>query len=231
MARSLKSSAKAERADHRLPPDERLDRDAAAGLLSPEELDRAPDSRLTMGDIKRASAKAKGTMGSSKKLDPSLLTAHTRKGTTSSSAADGAKKSRAAPGATQGLDRGSVKTGVADSGTERVRTTRSNAEIAEGVPTAARKSPAPLAATAAAGGGEPGTQNKRTGGLLQRAPAPGNATTVTKREAVGGPKQAKETGIRSTSSTGGARPPKTSARGGTSRGGAKSKGADGNRTA
>ena len=54
MARTLKSNAKAERADRRLPRDERLDRDAPDGLLPVEELDRAPDSRLTLGDIRRA---------------------------------------------------------------------------------------------------------------------------------------------------------------------------------
>jgi hypothetical protein len=231
MARNSKSSAKAERADHRLPPDERLDRDAAAGLLPPEELDRTPDSRLTAGDLKRAAAKAKGVMGASKKLDPSLRIAHTRDNAASSSAAaDGTKQSRGGAAATRGLDQGSVKMPGPGDGV-RTRVTKSNAEIAEGVTTTARKSPAPRAARAA-DAAEAGVRsrdtNKRTGATRQRAPAPSNVVTVPKREAVTGQKEAKRSGIRSTSSTGGAKPPKRSARPGAARGGSRARGADGN---
>ena len=230
MARNSKSSVKAERADHRLPPDERLDRDAAAGLLPLEELDRAPDSRLTAGDLKRAAAKAKGVMGSSKKLDPSLKIAQARENTASSStAADGAKKARGAAAATKALDKGSVKMPGPDANV-RTRVTKSNAEIAEGVTSTARKSPAPRAARldADTGAAGPRTMNKRTGGTRQRAPAPGNVVTVPKREAITGQKEAKRSGVRSTSSTGGAKPPKRSARAGAARGGSRARGADGN---
>jgi hypothetical protein len=229
MARTIKSSAKAERADHRLPRDERLDREAMDGLLPIEELDRPPDSRLTAGDLKRAAARAKGVMGTSKKLDPSLRIPHTRESAASSSAqGDGAKRSRGAAAAAGSLDKGSVKSG-ADGAAVSTRVTKSNAEIAEGVTSTARKSPAPAAARAdAAAAAGPRTLNKRTGATRQRAPAPGNVVNVPKREAVTGQKEAKRTGVRSTSSTGGSHPPKTSARAGTARGGARARGADGN---
>lgn len=217
MARNSKSSAKAERADHRLPPDERLDRDATAGLLPPEELDRAVESRLTAGDVKRAAAKARGVMSSSRKLDPSLKIAKTRENGASSSGATAAR---------QGLDKGSLKTS-GDADAVAPRTTRSNAEIAEGVTSTARKSPAPRADAAGSGVGARDI-NKRTGTTRQRAPAPGNVVAVPKRQAVSGQKEAKRTGIRSTSSTGGPHPPKRSGRGGTARGGSRAKGADGN---
>jgi hypothetical protein len=229
MARISKPSAKAERADRRLPPDDRLDRDAAAGLLPAEELDRAPDSRLTAGDLKRAAAKATGVMGTSKKLDPSLKIPHARESAANSSAeADGLKRSRGASSATKALDQGSLRSG--DGGDAApTRVTKSNAEIAEGVTSTARKSPAPAAAHADAvtGAAGPRTMNKRTGATRQRAPAPGNVVSAPKREAITGQKEAKRSGVRSTSSAGGAHPPKVSARAGTARGGSRAKGADG----
>ena len=189
MPRNSKSSAKAERADHRLPRDERADRDASEGLLSPEDLDRGPDSRLTAGDLKRAAAKAKGGMGASTKHDPSLKIAHAREiGTSSLGVAV----------AGEGLGNGSANTGDTDA--VPTRTTRSNAQIAEGVTSTARKSPAPRAARADAADGS---------GLRGR--------DINKR-----------TGVRSTSSTGGPHPPKRSGRAGTARGGSRAKGADGN---
>jgi hypothetical protein len=230
MARNVKSSAKAERADHRLPPDERLNREASDGLLPLEELDRPPDSRLTAGDLKRAAARATGVMGTSKKLDPSLKIPHTRESVGSSSTeADGSKPSRGAAAATGALDKGSVKTGAYADGVS-TRVTKSNAEIAEGVTSTARKSPAPAAARGggAVGAAEPRTMNKRTGATRQRAPAPGNVVNVPKREAVTGQQEAKRSGVRSTSSTGGSHPPKSSARAGTARGGSRARGADGN---
>jgi hypothetical protein len=229
MARNLKSSAKAERADHRLPPDERLDREATAGLLPIEELDRPADSRLTAGDLKRAAARAMGAMGTSRKLDPDLKIPHTRESAASSSTqADGAKRSRGAAAAGESLDKGSAKR--ADAGAVSTRVTKSNAEIAEGVTSTARKSPAPAAARGEVGTGAAGprTMNKRTGATRQRAPAPGNMVSVPKREAVTGQKESKRSGVRSTSSTGGAHPPKASARAGTARGGSRARGADGN---
>jgi hypothetical protein len=230
MARNAKSSAKAARADHRLPPDERLDREAASGLLPPEELDRAPDSRLTAGDLKRAAAKAMGVMGSSKKLDPSLKVARARDGTTGSVGTNGVKKSRGAAAAGKGLDKGSVKIPGAGPDEVRTRTRRSNAEIAEGVTSTARKSPAPRTARAHAADGaglRPRENNKRTGAVRQRAPAPGNVVTVPKREATGGRQEAKRSGVRSTSSSGGSKPPKSSARAGRASGSSRARGADG----
>jgi hypothetical protein len=219
MARNLKSSAKAERADHRLPPDERLDRDGTDGLLPVEELERAPDSRLAAADLKRAAARAMGLMGTSKKLDPSLKIPHPREGAAGSSAA--------ADGAGGSLDKGSPKSG-ADDDAVPMRVTKSNAEIAESITSTARKSPAPAAARAdGTGTVEPRTLNKRTGATRQRAPAPGNAVSVPKREAITGQGEEKCTGIRSASSTG-AHPPKASARAGTARGASRAKGADGN---
>ena len=232
MARNVKSSVKAERADRRQPPDERLDRDSVAGLLPLEELDRPANSRLTAGDLKRATAKAKSVMGTSKKLDPGLNAAASRSTAASSStAAAGARKSRGATDARQNLDKGSVKmSGSATDGTRR-SVTKTNAEIAEGVTSTARKSPAPRTARADAAGGvglRSREINKRTGSARQRAPAPGNVVNVPKRAAVTGQKEAKRTGIRSTSSTGGARPPKASARGGRASGASRARGAHGN---
>jgi hypothetical protein len=227
MARHSKSLIKAERADHRRPPIERMDREAIAGLLPPEELDRPPGSRLTAGDIKRAAARAKGVMGASKKLDPSLKIARTRDST---SGTDGMKKGRAAPAARRSVDKGALKAGRGDAPTERVRKKKSNAEIAESDTSTARRSPAPRAARAAtvASRAAPRTMNKRTGGARQRAPAPGNVTSVTKREAVTGQAPKRKTGIRPTASTGGRKPPKRSARAGRPSAARRSKGAGGN---
>jgi hypothetical protein len=222
MARKAKSRAKAERADHRIPRDERLDLDAVAGLLPAEELDRPADSRLTLGDIKRAAAKAKGVMGASNKLDPSLKNAKTRAtGASSSAAADGMKRSRGAGAAREHLDKDANKRAAGDA--VAVRRTRSNAEIAENVTSTARRSPAPRGAAIDSAGGSGGgkSADKRTGSLRQRAPAPGNITAVTKRESVTGQKQAKKTSVRSMSSTGGAKPPKRSGRAGAARGGSR----------
>jgi len=231
MARNSKSSVKAERADHRLPRDERLDREAAAGLLPLEELNRPADSRLTAGDLKRAAAKAKGVMGSSKKLDPSLKIAHGRDSGVGSIGSDGSKRSGGASGATKGLDKGSEKISGPGADSTRTRTTRSNAEISEGITSTARKSPAPRAAHADSTDGagvRPRENNQRTGSTRQRAPAPGNVVTVPKRETITGQKESKRTGIRSTSSAGGSKPPKTSTRGGRASGASRTRGAHGN---
>lgn len=209
MARNLKSSTKAERADHRLSPDERLDRDAEDVLLPVEELDRPANSRLTAGDLKRAAAKARGAMGVSTKHDPGLKISHAR----------------------DRLDKGAARARAADADTAHTHTTRSNAEISEGITSTARKSPAPAAARAGGeagiGASNPRTMNKRTGAMRQRAPAPGNVTTVPKREAVTVQKESKRTGSSSTSSTGGSHPPKDSARAGPAGSGSRAKGTDG----
>lgn len=224
MARKSKSNAKAERVDHRRPPVERMDREAIAGLLPPEELDRRPDSRLSAGDMKRAAARAKGVMGASRKLDPSLRIARPREITPASG---GMKKSRAAPAPRRSLDTKALKSDAAYA-PRRVR--KSNAEIAEGDTSTARRRPAPAAARAPTISSRAAAKpmSKRTRAARQRVPAPGSVTSVTKREAVTGQPPKRKTGVRPTSSTGGRKPPKRSARAGRPSGAARSKGANGN---
>ena len=224
MARNLKSNAKAERVDHRRPPIERMDREAIGGLLPPEELDRRPTSRLTAGDIKRAAARAKGVMGASKKLDPSLRIARARD---TQPATAGMTKGRAAPETRRGPNKGSIKASSVEA-PRRVR--KSNAEIAEGDTSTARRHPAPSAAGAPTVKlrAAPKTMGKRAGGARQRAPAPGNIVTKTKRELVTGQAPTRKTGVKSTASTGGRKPPKRSARAGRPSGAGRSKGASGN---
>ncbi|HEX2724689.1 MAG TPA: hypothetical protein VHN20_02595 [Beijerinckiaceae bacterium] len=219
----MKSRAKAERVDHRRPPIDRMDKEAIDGLLPPEELDRRPGSRLTAGDIKRAAARAKGAMGASKKLDPSLRIARTRAGPPPT---DGMKKSRAAPAARRSLDKGSLKASAAEA-PRRVR--KSNAEIAEADTSTARRRPAPRPArTTVETRPVPKTRDKRTGGTRQRVPAPGNVVVgKTKRELVTGQPPARKTGVKSQASTGGRKPPKRSARAGRPSGAGRSKGASG----
>jgi hypothetical protein len=108
-----------------------------------------------------------------------------------------------------------------------LRRAKSNAEIADNVPTTARRRPSPPAAkTDGAGAIEPRTMDKRTGGARQRVPAPGNVVAVPKGELVSGIPESKKSGVRSTASTGGAKPPKRPARAGKGLGAARSKGAD-----
>jgi hypothetical protein len=225
MARNLKSNAKADRVDHRRPPIERMDRDAIAGLLPPEELDRGPSSRLTAGDIKRAAARAKGVMGASKKLDPSLRIARTR---TAAPATDGMKKGRAAPAGRRAVDEGALKARSAEA-PRRVR--KSNAEIAESDTSTARRRPAPSAAAGAQtvkSRAAVKSIDKRAGAPRQRVPAPGNVVSKTKREFVTGQAPTRKSGVRATASAGGRKPPKRSARAGRPSGAGRSKGASGN---
>ncbi|MFL5316836.1 MAG: hypothetical protein ACJ8A0_17370, partial [Microvirga sp.] len=108
-----------------------------------------------------------------------------------------------------------------------LRRAKSNAEIADSVPTTARRRPTPPAAKAdGAGAIEPRTMDKRTGGVRQRVPAPGNVVAVPKGELISGIPESKRSGVRSTASSGGPKPPKRPARAGKGLGAARSKGAD-----
>jgi hypothetical protein len=68
--------------------------------------------------------------------------------------------------------------------------------------------------------------DKRSGGVRQRVPAPGNVVSVPKGELISGIPESKKSGVRSTASSRGAKPPKRPARAGKGLGAARSKGAD-----
>lgn len=205
-----------------LQPTRRIEENnAASGGHRDDPIPERPNSRMAKGDVKRAAAKAVGVMGLSKKHDPDLKMATTRSTAAKSPArSDGVKKSAGARSADQSLDKGSAKA-PAD-GSVRVR--RSNAEISEGLTATARRSPAPRSAEAVSDASPTRTgQNKRTGGARQRVPAPGNAVTVPKGQLINPKRSA---GGRSTSSSGGAKPPKNSARAGKPSPNVRSRGAD-----
>jgi hypothetical protein len=203
-----------------LTPTRRIEENnAASGGHRDDPIPERPNSRMAAGDVKRAAAKAVGVMGLSKKHDPDLKISR------DAAKADGTKKSAGARSATRALDKGSAR---ADGSEPARRVTRSNAEITEGLTATARRSPAPRAAEAASDASPTvpaNRQNKRTGGARQRVPAPGNVVTVPKGQLIN-PKRASGEG-RSTSSSGGAKPPKKSARGGRPSGNSRSRGADG----
>jgi hypothetical protein len=233
--------AKTKKAERQLPQIEGRRRDfvndiefnnAATGGHADEPIPTAPNSRSAIADAKRAAAKGAGVMSLSKKIDPEIDIAGVRATQDHLSARiDGTKTSRGARSVDKSLDKGAVRT-ARDGGAAPVRRTKSNAEIADGVATTARKSPAPRAAplrsgeTLGAAGGEPSRMDKRTGGTRQRVPAPGNVVSVPKGELISGRPESKVTGLRSTSSSGGAKPPKRPAHAGKGGGAAKSKGAD-----
>ncbi len=184
---------------------------AATGGHADDPVPTTPHSRSAVADEKRAAAKGAGTMSVSTKTGM-------------------APPAREADASSGGQGDGVRRRG--NDGAAPVRRTKSNAEIAEAVTTTARKSPAWMktptgggAATGAAGG-EPARMDKRTGAARQRVPAPGNAVAVPKGELISGQPESKKSGIRSTSSTGGAKPPKRSARAGKSTGASRAKGAD-----
>lgn len=161
----------------------------------PEAAIDDPTGRNEIGNTKRAAAKATGVMGASKKIDPDLKIPARQTG--------GMKKSRAADAAEP----------------TNVRRTKSNAEIAEGVTTTAKRSPAPRSAqtdapTSFYGPPERSQARTRTGSSRQRVPAPGNAVLVPKGQLVRGHPTATQAGGRSQSSTGDSKPPKRSARAG-----------------
>ncbi len=156
-----------------------------------------PTARNDIGNTKRAAAKATGIMGASKKLDPDLDIDRIDDGRVTSGSAAGIHSFKEVP---------------PEEGAGDARMTLSNAEIAEGVPTTANKSPAQRAARTDAPAGPSGM----SGGAASRArvPAPGNAVNVPKGTLVRGHSTASQSGGKSTSSTGDEKPPKRSARAG-----------------
>ena len=202
-----------------------IEYDNAATSGHPDDpVPECPNSRSAAADTKRAALKAAGAMSLSKKIDPETKVSSARTSAARSPArSEGMKRSAGAKPADKALDKDSAKA----SGAVRGRVTKSNAEIADGVTTTARRSPASRTARME-GGTEAGAATepralKRTAGARQRAPGPGNMASVSKSRLVRG---APAEGGRSTASTGGAKPPKRSSRGGRASGAAKRKGAD-----
>jgi hypothetical protein len=160
-----------------------------------------PTQRNEVGNTKRAAAKATGIMGASKKVDPELDIAHVDDGRVKSGSSAGIRPFKDVP---------------PERGADDVSVARSNAEIAESVPTTAVKSPATASARTE---GATGVAADRSPGISpdsgrQRVPAPGNAVTAPKGTFVRGHPTATQAGGRSQSSTGDEKPPKRSARGG-----------------
>ncbi len=206
-------------------------KDAASSGHRDDPVPERREGRSAAAQTRRAAAKATGTMSISKKIDGDTRVAGVRgERAEPVRKAEGATRkasSRAARGQEQGSDKqGSDQVAKTDA---PVKVRRSNAEIAEQNLSTARRAPAPRAArtnsasetSTAPGRGGPA---KTTGGARQRAPAPGNVVTVTKRAAIAG--GAPKSGTRATSSEGTAKPVKKSARGGRPTGASKSKGAD-----
>ncbi|MCB8822941.1 hypothetical protein [Microvirga rosea] len=155
-----------------------------------------PTQRNDVGDTKRAAAKATGIMGASKKLDPDLDINHVDDGRVKSGSSAGIHSFGEVP-----PERGAEDAGL----------TLSNAEIAEGVPTTALKSPAAAPARTETATESPQPITPDSG--RQRVPAPGNAVSAPKGTFVRGHPTASQSGGRSQSSTGDEKPPKRSARG------------------
>jgi len=164
-----------------------------------EDFVAGPTQRNDVGNTKRAAAKATGIMGASKKLDPDRDIDHVD---------DGRVKS----GSSAGIH--SFKEVPPEKGADDVRLTMSNEEIAEGVSTTAKKSPAPRAARTDSATGD--TTPSMNGGATsrRRVPAPGNAVDVPKGTLVRGHPTASQSGGKSTSSTGDEKPPKRAGRAG-----------------
>jgi len=160
-----------------------------------------PTNRNTVGNTKRAAAKATGAMGASKKLDPDLKMADAAKHLLSGS-----------PEGVRNFDEVPPKRAAG-----RVRKTLANAEIAAGTTRTARTGPASRAARTEGAwtGGGAMREDTRTGSLKQRVPAPGTAVNAPKGTLVRGHPTATQSGGRSQSSTGDEKPPKRSARAGT----------------
>lgn len=130
-----------------------------------------PTQRNSVGNTKRAAAKATGLMGASKKLDPDLDIEHVDDG-------------RIASGSNAGIR---SFTEVPEEEDDEAGFRMSNAEIAEGAPTTANKSPAPRAARTDAGTGSSGMSGGATS--RKRVPAPGTAVDVPKGTLVRGQQQ------------------------------------------
>jgi hypothetical protein len=159
-----------------------------------------PTSRNEAGDTKRAAAKATGLMGASKKIDPDLAVDP-----------DGDRPKSGSKAGLHSFQEVPPEKGVTDH-----RVTRPNAEIVDEANIAARKAPAGRSARTEAGTGFPegDRDDTRTGSDRQRVPAPGNRVSVPKGTLVRGHPTASQSGGRSQSSTGDAKPPKRSARAG-----------------
>jgi hypothetical protein len=195
---------------------------AAASGHADEPIPTAPNSRSAIADEKRAAAKGAGVMSISKKTALAPKISATRDTQLHEPARiDGTKTSRGAKSVDKNLDKGSAKVPAEGPKSARVRRTKSNAEIAEGVTTTARKSPAPAKGRSA---GLEDAVGQRGAAGRARVPAPGNRTSLTKGVLVSGEPKSKVE--RPTSSTGGRKPPKKSARGGTPSTNLRSKGAD-----
>jgi hypothetical protein len=180
--------------------EEVLDELAAEEGSAAGEFIAGPTSRNDAGDTKRAAAKATGTMGASKKLDPDLAIDP-----------DG---DRPKSGSKAGLH--SFQDVPPEKGATELRRTRANAEIADEANTTARKAPAGRSPdTRASGQAETGgPANARTGPPRQRVPAPGTVVSVPKGTLVRGHATASQSGGRSQSSTGDDKPPKRAGRAG-----------------
>ena len=116
---------------------------AATGGHPDEPVPECPNSRSALADTRRAALKATGAMSLSKKIDSGTKVAAVRANGKAAPRGDAARA--VVTGAREGVE----------PAPDRVR--KSNAEIADGVTTTARKSPAPRAArtTASTGGSGP----------------------------------------------------------------------------
>jgi len=119
-----------------------------------------PTARNDAGDTKRAAAKATGAMGASRKIDPDLMV--------------DPNGDRVKSGSSAGIH---GFHDLPEDGSEPVRMSLSNEEVAESVPTTARKSPAHAAprTDAVADSSASGSVRDR-----RRVPAPGTVVDVPK---------------------------------------------------
>ncbi|MBM6593417.1 hypothetical protein [Microvirga pudoricolor] len=163
-----------------------------------EDFIAGPTARNAAGDTKRAAAKATGLMGASKKIDPDLLV--------------DPEGDRVKSGSNAGIHGFNE---LPEDGSEPVRLTLTNEEIAESVPTTALKSPAQRAAQTEA---STGVQPRGSAMDRARVPAPGNIVDVPKGMLVRGHPTASQAGGKSTSSTGDGKPAKRSTGGEGSKG-------------
>ncbi|WP_243370413.1 hypothetical protein [Microvirga solisilvae] len=153
-----------------------------------------PTQRNSVGNTKRAAAKATGVMGATKKLDPDLDIDHVDDGRVASGSKAGIRSFKEVP----------------EEEDDEAGFTLSNEEIAEGISTTANKSPAPRSAQTDSEAGPSGMSGGATS--RKRMPAPGTAVDVPKGTLVRGQPTASQSGGKSTSSTADEKPPKRSAR-------------------
>lgn len=149
-----------------------------------EDFIAGPTQRNSVGNTKRAVAKATGVMGASKKIDPDLDIDHVDDGRVTSGSNAGVRSFKKAPKKEDNA----------------VGFRMSNKEIAEGVSTTAQKSPAPRSAQTNAETGPSGMSGSATS--RKRVPAPGTAVNVPKGTLVSGKPTAGQSGKRLQSSKG-----------------------------